>query len=330
MKYHLSIDSGGTKVAAILYDENLRRVKVCVTGSVRGNTTSAELVKKHTDEIINGLELNGKTVETIGGTFENSLYDNIRNVCEIKRKSIFGELEMGLSAAGIFGDGLLALSGTGATVFAHKDGKKFSAGGYGAAVADEGSGYYIGRSAFIAAIRDVEGRGERTALSDLIPQTLGFDGRKQLREAIFSIYGKTDASPVASVAKTVPTVIKAAAENDTAAKTILKDAGGLLGKQMIYLINSNGLPADLPVTVSGSVWRGNPVFYDAFEKTLKESYDKINIVIPRLEPALGDLAYRAYEQKGELTEGDVSHIISEFPEFEYDIKLSKTEAKNVT
>lgn len=327
MKYHLSIDSGGTKVAAILYDENLSRHSICVTGSIRRNTTSAELCKKHTEDIINGLGLAGKSVETVGGTYESFLLDEIKKVCEIKRKSIFGELEMGLSAAGFFDDGLLALCGTGATVFARVGGTKYAAGGYGAAVSDEGSGYYIGRAACIAAIRDAEGRGEHTALTELIPRKLGFEGREQLREAIFSIYGKNDISPVASVARLAPAVVKAAAENDKVAYDILKDAGALIGKQMIYLISANNLPADLPVTVSGSVWRGNPVLYYEFERILKEKYDKINIVIPRLEPVLGDVAYRVYEQKGGLTEGDISHILKEFPEFEYDIKLSETEAK---
>ena len=179
MKYYLALDNGGTKTAAILYDENLDRIGVCVSGSLRSNTNNAALVDKHLNELALGLHLNGLTVEELNGTYESSVVEKLGRICKIKNGVVSGELNMGLSAAGIFGDGLLALCGTGATSFARINGKRLFTGGYGAAVADEGSGYYIGRSAFIAAIRDSEGRGERTSLTDLIPQKLGFSGREE-------------------------------------------------------------------------------------------------------------------------------------------------------
>lgn len=323
MKYYLCLDSGGTKLAAVLYDEDFRRRGVSVVGSVRPNTTGAELAEKNIARLIEELGISGKTLEEYAGTCEDSVINAIKSVCTVKGRGIFGELDMGLSAAGIFGDGMLALCGTGATVFARTGDKKIAAGGYGAAVSDEGSGYYIGRSALIAAIRDTEGRGEHTALSDLIAEELGFDGRERLREAIFSIYGKKDVSPVASVARLVPTVIKAAGRNDAVAVSILEEAGELLGRQLIYLISANGLPTDLPVTVSGSVWRGNPVLFDKFRRTCREKYDKISVTVPRLEPVLGAAAYNIHKIKNELTDSDITRLIKEFPEFEYDIKENK-------
>ena len=324
MKYYLSIDSGGTKIAAILHNESFERCGVCVTGSVRTNTTSSELVKKHTEELIETLGLAGKKIEECDGMCEQSVINEIKKVCEIKREGIYGELDMGLSAAGIFGDGLLGLCGTGATVFARYKGKKLTAGGYGSAVADEGSGYYIGREALLAAIRDNEERGEHTVLTDLIPKHIGFSGAEELRKAIFSFYNQTEMSPVTCVAKCAPIVIKAAADGDEISVRILKNAGRLIAEQMCWLIKSNCLPVSLRLTISGSMWRGNPLLFNEFNNTVKQQYGKINVIIPKIEPVLGVLAKRMYDESGELTNSDVSKLLSEFPEFSYDIKDNKT------
>lgn len=318
MKYYLAIDNGGTKTAAILYDIEFNRLGVCVSGSLRSNTNNAALVDKHLDDLAAGLDLYGKTIEELGGTYEASVVEKLQRICTVKSASVLGEMEMGLSAAGIFGDGLLALCGTGATFFARISGKKLFTGGYGASVADEGSGYYIGRSAFISAIRDKEERGERTVLTDLIPQKLGFSGRDELQAAIFSIYGKSDRSPVTQVAGFAPLVIDAASEGDEVSLSIIKEAGRLAGEQMRYLIKSNGIADSVPLTVSGSIWRSNPVFLKEFEKVTEK-----HIIIPQIEPILGVLASQKKKITGVFDEDDAKALSERYPEFKYSINENK-------
>lgn len=323
MKLFLAIDGGGTKTAAVLYDENLKRRAVCFTGSMRANTTDAALIAKHTRELIETLGLAGLTVEECGGVFDGRLYDAIQSVCTVKRRGVSGELELGLSAAGLFGDGILALCGTGATVFARAGNRSFVAGGYGAAVADEGSGYYVGRAALIAAIRDSEGRGEPTALTELLPVHFGHPGPEELRAAIFSIYGKQEKSPAAHVAGCAPVVVKAAEQGDAAATAILTEAGRLLGEQTRYLIEANGLPDDLPIALSGSMWRGNPILFNTFRDAVLAQCETRKIVVPRLEPILGVPARQLYETEKEFTKESVNRLLAEFPEFAFDISLIK-------
>ncbi len=136
MKRYLALDAGGTKVAAVLYNDDFEQIGAVVSGSLRENTTSRELVEKHIAQVIDGLGLDGGEIEEIRGICEKSLIERIKNVCHVKSHAIAKELELGLSAAGIFGDGMLALCGTGATIFARMDGRNFGAGGYGFAVAD--------------------------------------------------------------------------------------------------------------------------------------------------------------------------------------------------
>ena len=326
MKYYLAIDGGGTKTAAVLYDENLKRRGACVTGSMRANTTDAALIEKHTRELIETLGLAGLTVEECGGVFDGRLFDAIKSVCTVKRRGVSGELELGLAAAGIFGDGILALCGTGATIFARAGENSFVAGGYGAAVADEGSGYYVGRSALIAAIRDSEGRGEPTALTELLTVHFGYSSPKELRAAIFSIYVKPEKSPAAHVAGCAPVIVKAAEQGDAVATAILTEAGRLLGEQTRYLIKANGLPDDLPIALSGSMWRGNPLLLRAFRDVVTEQCETRRIVIPRLEPILGVPARQLYETEKEFTQDCVGRLLTEFPEFAFDIEIKKEEA----
>jgi hypothetical protein len=46
-------------------------------------------------------------------------------------------------------------------------------------------------------------------------------------------------------------------------------------------------------------------------------------VIPRIEPVLGVLAKRIYDEKGSLGDGDISELLKEFPEFEYGTEAKK-------
>ena len=323
MKYFLSIDSGGTKTAAVLYREDMSRAAVAVCGSLRANTTPAGLIAAHMAQLADALGLKGKRLASVGGTYEPSVIDRLKEICETDCYKVDGELDLGLSAAGIFGDGLLALCGTGSTVFARVNGKAYATGGYGAAVSDEGSGYWIGREAFIAAIRDSEGRGERTMLTGAIPEKLGFGGRDRLREAVFSIYSDAKRSPTATVAHFTPTVVGEAARGDAVSIRILKEAAGLLYGQFSYLRGKYGAGRDVPLTVSGSVWRGNPVFTGEFIRLLRESGDERPFVVPVLEPVLGVLAKRIYVTTGKFTEDDAAFLCREYPEFSYDINKSK-------
>jgi|GEM_PF-405873 len=320
MKTCLALDCGGTKVAAILYTEDLSRAAVCVTGSLRANSTPPALLERHLGALIEELGLRGRVVEELGGICEAHVIESLRAVCEIRAVRLSGELDLGLSAAGIFGDGLLALSGTGATLFARANGKSHSTGGYGFAVADEGSGYFIGRAACQAAIRDREGRGASTSLTDSLPRHLGYGGRQDLREAIFSIYGRTDASPAALVARCAPLVIAEAARGDAVSAAILEEAGRLLGEQLCALIREHGLPDSLPMTVSGSVWRGNPILLSSFLGVMRAQCARRPFVAPTLEPVLGVLARRMWETYGRF---DPDALGARYAEFRYDINKNQ-------
>ena len=292
-KLNIALDAGGSKVIALLYDDDFRMISSHRTGSLRSNTTSPELVARNIDSLIAEMDIAGRTIGCITGIGDGGLVARIRELCTVEEIAMCGEMELGLNAAELFGDGILSLSGTGATMFARYDGRHYGTGGYGAAVSDAGSGYWIGRAAFNAAIEDDEGRGIRTVLTDLLAERLG-GSRENFGRAIFSIYGQSEISPTAYVASCTPLVSRAAMAGDTAALRILERAGYLIGAQTVAMIKKNRLPVTLPVTISGSVWRSHPLLFDSYRDTLSKAGMEGNLHIPAFEPIVGAVIGHAH------------------------------------
>lgn len=303
MIYNIAVDSGGTKVLALLYDENFNLLKTVRVGSMRTNTTSNELIEKNLDELEQGLF--GDSSPEIGclsGALTKVLVDRLSKKYRINKILNLNELILGMNAAFIFGDGLMSLSGTGATTFARIGGKPYYLGGYGAAVSDEGSGYWKGRIAFDAAIKSFEGRGRKTLLEKLLCNKLG---NNNLRDAVMSIYSQPGISPVAFVASCSPLVDEAAYMGDEAAIDIIGAVGESLGDQLNAIVRMNGISSNVPVTVSGSVWKGHPLMFTRFCEKIREVSENRPIVIPEFEPIIGAI---------------IEHYKSENKEFDDQIK----------
>ena len=321
-KLYLAVDSGGTKVAAVLYDSLFMPVAVAKSGSLRANTTPPALVEAHFSDLMKQLGLEkGARVEEVNGTYGSNARKMFADFLDAGELSFLGEFKMGLAAAGVFGDGILALSGTGATVFAKNGGVTAAVGGFGAAVSDEGSGYWIGREAVNAAIRDSEERGPATRLTEAVISFMNAQIRgayeppfagpviptgsssEELRKAVFSIYRECDKTPVMQIASLVPEVLKTAAEGDGEARAILEKGGRLMAEQVVSAMRTVSAPAELPVVLAGSVWRGNPVYFESFKMALAENGVENVIVVPRFEPVIGVLLTKMHGE-GVATDTD--------------------------
>ncbi len=318
MKQYLAIDSGGTKVLALLYDEEFRPVKFYRTGSMRGNTTPPDLIRHNIDALIDALGLAGSRIDTVTGIPDGGLLEQLRAAgTTIDRVDGCGELEAGLSAAEIFGDAYLALSGTGATLFGQYRGHVYGLGGYGASVSDEGSGYWLAREAFGAAIKADEERGPKTLLTGLIAEQLGRPD--DLREAIFRIYSHPSMSPVACVASCAPIVSMAADAGDAVALNLLRSAGRVLGEQLVALVRRYDLPKDLPVTISGSVWRSHPVLFREFRDILREAGMKKDVTVPAFEPIAGVVIRHYHRLYGRFGETEHERFLELYKDFTFSI-----------
>jgi N-acetylglucosamine kinase-like BadF-type ATPase len=124
------------------------------------------------------------------------------------------------------GAGILVYAGTGAiAVHVDADGRLLRAGGHGYLVDDAGGGYWIGREALRAVLREADRRGRPAEgpLAEAIYAALGAHAWPELRRIVYR-GGRT------RIASLTPAVGAALAAGDPVAAAIVRDAGGELAR----------------------------------------------------------------------------------------------------
>lgn len=130
-------------------------------------------------------------------------------------------------------DGAILIIGTGSIAYANVGGRPFTIGGYGFPISDEGSGAALGLSAMRHALRALDGRTRKTALSAAIAEQFDHDTVK-------AIAWMDRASP-ADYAAFAPMVMAHAEANDVIARSIVEDAA-LHIERFIETLHERGAP----------------------------------------------------------------------------------------
>ncbi len=285
MAYFLAVDGGGTKTTAVLADETrvLARatcgsVKLMRVGEAEATTRMLGLLNELSmesgvalkDVVRSCVGLGGTAVEAVrewvGKTFRGAVGGEME---------LCGDEEIALDAAFRGGPGILVVAGTGAIVVGRvvveESGDevteaKFWAGGWGPALGDEGSGYWIGQEAVKAGLwgRD---RGVPTRLLEEIQSFWGLGSLGELVE-------KGNAQPGPDFAALAPVVAKCAEEGDELAVALLGRAGQELAEQvaLVYLkMMEAGDIGEVGVAYTGSVLERIGMVREAMVEALRES-----------------------------------------------------------
>ncbi|MDO0938408.1 BadF/BadG/BcrA/BcrD ATPase family protein [Streptomyces sp. DG2A-72] len=154
---------------------------------------------------------------------------------------IYSDIEAAFaSAPGFPADGLALVAGTGA-VAARITRRRCTAtaGGDGWLLGDDGSGFWIGRSAVRAALRMADGRGGPTLLAASVVRELGLPAevlpygdqewtREQREVYRMHVLPAVMAGPPVQLARLAPLVVEAAGDKDAVAEAILQEAADRL------------------------------------------------------------------------------------------------------
>src|SRR5436853_1476712 len=136
---------------------------------------------------------------------------------------IVGDTIIALEAAFGRGPGVVVIAGTGSIAYGRNAaGQTARAGGWGFAISDEGSGYWIGRAAVASAMRSLDRRADSDLLKDLIDTM----GAKDFDDFVV----KVSAHPQPEYASLFPVVLAAADRCDSIAAGVLGQAGVQLSK----------------------------------------------------------------------------------------------------
>ena len=295
MGLFLAIDAGGTKTRCLLADETQVLARAS-TGSVKLMRVSEEeatgRLRAMLTEVaaVAGVPLSGVTRTCIG--LAGSTIDAVREWAEREIGSVAagdlvlcGDEEIALEGAFEGGPGILIIAGTGSNVMGRAaDGTRYRAGGWGPALGDEGSGYWIGSEALRAGFW-AKDRGVATTLLEEIGE---FWGTKSLGE----IVEKANERPGPDFAALAPVVTKCAESGDDLAVAVLERAGDELADQVALValkMKESGGSGALRVAYTGSVLEHIAQVRAAMVAALKASAPELTVIEGAVDALAGAL-----------------------------------------
>ena len=193
------------------------------------------------------------------------------------------------------GPGIVIVSGTGSIAYGRTTaGEAARAGGWGYALGDEGSGYWIGRLALRAAVRHADGRGRPTALTEKL---LGHFHVERAGDLIHRIY-QEEVGPrgIASLAKYVQ---DARTEGDLVAAAILNQAADELitaGTAVMSRLNLQDDP--FTFVLAGGMFHAVPWLCDQLQLMLPSLAPQSRTMRLQTEPAMGAVQLALAELRG--------------------------------
>src|ERR1700733_11875094 len=155
MSFFLALDAGGTKTDYLLADENSELARGR-TGTIKRMRVDAATASQNLESALAQLSVQtGVSMASITRTCIGTAGESVPLVRDWLQSSfserdgggllILGDVEIALEAAFPGGAGVLALAGTGSNVVGRTNGGLLlTAGGWGPALADPGSGHRVG------------------------------------------------------------------------------------------------------------------------------------------------------------------------------------------
>ena len=286
MKYYIAADGGGSKLHAILYDEEFHLLHSARTSGVNTLFKPEDAVRTNMqhllDELLSAFDGEIETVNLclVGG---RDIAREVIGACpQIKHLAFHSEPVVAMAAA-LKNEGVLALSGTGSDAFYIHNGECVSyVGGWGPLLGDEGSGYEIGLNAIKAAIYAYDGRKEPSMLYDLVMERWSLT---DLWDIVPHLAGNPEARH--EIASAAVLCTQAAYAGDKAAISIYEHAALEMYRQARVIIEKNRNEWDGTVVITGGAWKGYHRMYDIFKQEITLTYPEARVQKPVFEPLVG-------------------------------------------
>jgi len=300
--YILGVDGGGTKTVARITDTEKNIISEAQGGSANYKSVGQSQAQANlygvVGEAVKKAGLDGQ-VKFASACFGLSGLDSPKDE-KIYRKLIYkppltgylnrektiicNDSRIGLYAGSDSPNAIMIICGTGSNCFGKNSrGLETKANGWDYILGDEGSGFSIAARALKAVMRDYDGRGEGTLLSETILQELKL---KDIYGLIEWVYRQPlDTGRIASLAKVV---CRTAEKGDKISRDILADEAGEAELSVSTVANKLGFrEQEFDLVFVGSVFRCEKYFKSILEKSLKKKFPNINFVPFTKKPVSG-------------------------------------------
>ncbi|MCC7373095.1 MAG: hypothetical protein IT581_00455 [Verrucomicrobiales bacterium] len=208
-------------------------------------------------------------------------------------------------AGGLAGrPGIALIVGTGSSCYGRtSEGRTWQTGGWGMLVADEGSGYDIGRRAMIAAVRMADGRMPASPLQDRVFAWLKV---KQISEILARLYETgIERDEIAAFA---PEVVRLAEHGDLAALQIL-ESGAVELAEMVGANHAHLATADRPeVVVTGGLGTAPTLYREMIKQEIERRLPEARVREMELEPVCGAALLAMNAAQLETTASRIDHL----------------------
>ena len=194
--------------------------------------------------------------------------------------------------------GVVIISGTGSISYGRNaQGVAARSGGWGYVLGDEGSGYWIGRAALRAVLREADQRGPATALT---PRLLAHFGVQRPQELIHEVY-HTNLKPSA-IGALSQCVHEAFASGDEVAIGILRGAADELEASAMSVVRRLGMVGQtFPFILAGGIFKAVPWLNDELSRRLPIVARQSRVELLGREPATGAVWLALQEAHGGAT-----------------------------
>lgn len=296
LTYVLGIDGGGTKTSALVAN---------IQGEILGRSVSgaSNYQSVGVDRAIDSIKSASEAAITTAGMEEYKCGAVCFGLAGVGRdqdreimlpalaklnlaEEIILEHDAAIALAGATAGrpGVVVLAGTGAMAYGmNRSGDRKRAGGWGNILGDEGSAYYIGRHALMAACKSFDGRLSKTGL---IKNLMEFLNINDFTDIVKKIYGeKILPRDIASLA---PIVSELAKDGDEVALLIIQNAAEELALTANAVIKGLDMEDEkFEVAMSGSVFKAGDVLLKPFYGCVADIAPCAEFISPKFDPAMG-------------------------------------------
>jgi N-acetylglucosamine kinase-like BadF-type ATPase len=289
----LGIDAGGTKTVCFLADERGRILAEARGGGANlqaaGELEVEKVLHQVMDDALGDRDIRPAAICLgIAGVDREddaeAVHGIMRRIGFKTRSLVVNDALIALVAGAGDRPGVVVVSGTGSIAYGRDErGRAARSGGWGYLLGDEGGGFWIGRAALISVVREFDGRGPRTLLTDMVLAEMRLTSPPQLIHAIY-----VQGLHRYAIARIAPIVQLAADRGDAVANDIIERAAAELASaaaSVIVRLDMRGDP--FPTVLAGGVFRGLPSLIGKVAARLAEIAPRSDVRQLTVEPALG-------------------------------------------
>lgn len=297
MALYLAVDLGGTKTEYVLADETRELARVR-GGTIKRMRTDEGTADQNFIQALAELEKkSGASMREVKRSCVGAAGITVALVTDWVRKVfaqhvggeliLVGDVEIALDGAFFGGPGVLVMAGTGSNVAGRSStGRLTTAGGYGPALGDQGSGARIGQQA----LRDIFIAIDEERETTLLPAILKLWDLPGIDELV----GYANRIPSPDLTKLAPVVLSCAEAGDAVAQQVLRREAEELAHLVRIVIDrlrkDDPRPDWIPdLAFTGSILEHVAPVREGIVEVLRRNFPTLQVIPGMVDPLLGAL-----------------------------------------